>query len=377
MRDHAVRDFEESFRSTGIEFFEKVEPFARLNWYYDPATVDPKSMLVWNSGGIGDNLYMTAVVAAIKKLIPQCQIDVVCQTTHGLWNHNPDIRSVKWEFVPLETLNYYDAYFIVDEDVVKLVGAEQKNCYHKIFEMAGLPYSGEQPKITLSTLDEFQARNIVAGVVPGQHGDMSANYIVLGLHASTHTRDISKEQWVSIAQAIAEYGKEVNGFTIYSLAQNEHGHEIQKALSAVPGHIPIFGARLTIRQIAALIRTAFCVVSVDSMLVHLAAAVKAPCVGIYTTVPARARVATYPPFIAGLWAEQACPWSGCSWKHDGFSVQHADVSLTNLCYTPDRQFCSVGAAIKAGHVLNAMEVVMGAKRDYDQYQIPSLPVFIL
>ena len=195
MRDQNVRDYEESFRSTGLDFFEKVEPFERENWQFSETKVsEPKSLLAWHTGAIGDQIQFTALISAIKNRMPQCQIDVVCQDLHGLWDHNTDVRSVRYEFMPLAALDSYDAYFIVDEDVARLTGAEQQNCYHKIFEMAGLPYEGEQPKIVLSALDELQAFTLASGVSAGRSMEVSANYVVLGLHASRPWRDISANQ---------------------------------------------------------------------------------------------------------------------------------------------------------------------------------------
>jgi ADP-heptose:LPS heptosyltransferase len=369
--EQVVRELRQNEADTGHTLIESLVPFERKNWQFGQ---DATSLLVWNTGGLGDQLYMTALVKTIKKWKPRLAIDYVATNSaeNALWLHNKDIRALRSQFLPLSLIECYDAYFFVDEDIVNLTGIDQPNCYEFIYRMAGFDYYDEQPFIQLSKLDEIRAFTKVVGLKPGDKGHMPANFVVLGLHASARSRNISKEQWVEIAEGLAGLGKDVEGFTIYSLANNEIGYETQLALNAaVPCHLPLY-ANLYIREIAALVRQAMVVISVDSMVVHLAAAVNAPCVAIMTTVPPQARVKSY-PLTAGLWAKGACPFQGCSWKGDTFQTVIGELSVVAPCFTSTRKACSIGAAIKANHVLSAAQWAIEQKQALDDYQLPELP----
>lgn len=376
-----VAELEERYKRNGYEVFELKTPFVEgfdfIQWQYPEA---PRKLLFYVTGRIGDTIMHTAIVHRIKQLFPSCEIDVVTRYD-SIYHHNPDIRTTKIEpfiWTPI-TNEEYDATIFIDDLVANMRNADQPSAFEALHAALNLPFVKHltTPKIHLKRDDEIRATMTLAKI-PDERGEVyeTSLHLVLGLHSSSETRDIPKEKWAEIASYYAKkYGKEIGEhFTIYGISDSAKADYIHDAIFAagVKNYVPVHSL-LDFRALASLIRRAICVISVDTSIVHMAAAVGSPCVALMTTVPPNKRLDCY-PLAVGLWNPSACDFAPCYWKGDEFIKTIANVVEYAPCYTAEKKYCNCGLGFKIGDIDRALEIVTDARWRIDEYNFPKLPV---
>jgi ADP-heptose:LPS heptosyltransferase len=370
---HAIR---EDMKMTGFELVAVQQDFDEIcrekHWRY-PQPAD--SLLVYTTGNIGDHLWTTALVRAIKRRMPEVKIDIASHPgIHAIWSGNKDIRSVRECPVPLDSLRYYDGVIVLDELVANHYELEQPNCYDIIFAHAGIvPDENDVrvPVLRLKHEDEMSAFMTI--FTPDEQGrvEITQGHFVIGLHSSSQVRNLHGTQIVELIRSISQMAP---GMAIYGLSDNDHGARLQERIVSehIPSYVPVH-RRIGIRPIAALCRTAQCVVSPDTMLVHLAASQNAPCVAIMTTVAPEARTSSY-PLCVPIWKQEACKYGVCGYKDSRFHHRVDDVSVMTPCYTPQRFMCDVAQAVTTKDILLAMSTAIRAKHAFDGFEFPELPL---
>lgn len=358
----------EEARVNGVDCFSSIEKIDIPLWQFSPA----KHLLVWNTGKIGDQLWTTAVIRAIKKRMPRVKITVACDLQDGsIYDNNPDIHSVEFLPLPYASLQAYDGHIIYDGLVAYDTSKEQPNCYQALFQAIGLDASPleAKPYLPLKKLDEQYAFSAITPPDKNMKVHITRGHFLLGLHASSDSRNVKPELWVEIVKMIERSFSHLgDGLTIYGLSNNEAGLRIQEEIiaSGVKSYIPLHN-KLRIRHIAALAKFSRLVVSVDSMLLHIAGAYDTPSIGLMTTVPPSRRTSTYQNCV-GIFKQGACQYAPCYWKHDRFAHRLGEVIEIAPCYTHERRYCNQGLAISIHDVTNAADMI-GANVGWDREEL--------
>lgn len=357
----------EQERSSGHQIIESVTDY---NVEFDRGVegmLDPK-ILVYNTGKIGDQLWTSALIREIKRRSPRCSIDVVdTGATDILWQTNSDVRSVRLWPIPFKLLGHYDACLFFDETVANQMDASQKNCYETLFDVAGINVP-QNVRPIVRPLFEHEISIYSQMLGPDENGMVlrTRGHFVVGLHSSSHARNLPDERIIEFVSTLAAQTKN----KIYLLGYGES--KAATVLAQLPNVIIANGA-LNLLQIAALCRYASCVISPDSMLVHMTASQEAPCVALMSTVPPQYRVSTY-PFCVPIYQPRACKFDSCFYKWPDFRYQMGEISETSKCYTPERTTCDIMASVTTPQIFEAINMAIRRKMDRGGYDQSDLPI---
>lgn len=362
------------YDAEGIREFERIagslcmiEDISREQWKEQ----GQGTLLIYNTGAIGDQLMTTFAVRKIKERYPDLDIDVACHRhMANVWAGNDDIRSVK--FIPIinsfaETYGHvlYWDWILRDE--------KEKNCYEVICELIGeefRPEDNPRPFLEVSKYDESLAFSS-CGVKDSETGKLEATrgHIVLGLHSRSKARNLHTMQMVQLVKNLSVWAR---GAIIYGVSDSDFGAEVQTAIMKLdlPNYIPCHNI-LNIRQIAVLCYYAGVVIAPDSMLVHLAASQNAPCVALMSTIEPKLRTSTY-PLCVPVYKPECCPFSSCNWKETEFLFQIGETMKIAPCYSPSRTMCNNMAGIETKDIIEAAEKAAELKMKFDGYKYPFL-----
>ena len=357
-----VEHHREYERTSGYDLLASVEPYTPKTWQGE----NTGSLLVFNDGKIGDQLWTTALVHEIKRLHPRLEIDVVTSGESDLlWYSNKDIRGCRLQPVPIESLASYDYTLFFDEITASQMHEGQPNCYEALFEKAGLRCPPDA-KPYVRPLHDHELSTYMMTIPPNEEGMIPRARFsyVIGLDTSSEVRNLSLEQWMNFVVVLSQNTKS----KIYCLSSTEDGGYIAERLNGIPNVIPAHN-KLNLLQIAALCKYANCVIAPDSMLVHLAASQEVPCVAIMSTVPPKYRISSY-PYCVPIWKYKACQFEECFYKHPKFQFNFGTIAESAKCYTPTRVQCDVMKSVTLEDMFDAVNLAMSKKKDRPQEDLP-------
>jgi ADP-heptose:LPS heptosyltransferase len=355
--EYQLRDYESR---TGYEIIKSLS-YANIEQWKHPKPVE--RLMVFNTASaIGDHLWTTAVIREIKRLHPDTAIDVVAGTSaFPIYENNKDVRSLRSTPFPSYFLDYYDGHLIYDELVASRKDIMQPNAYQILFEQAGLSFTPEKgkPVLVLKKYDQQEAFGRLVRKA-GEEIPFGIGHIVLGLHTSSECRNLPKNYWADI---VGEFIEKTEGKrAIIGLSNNDIGAMIQDSIieRGYQQYIPCHKT-LTVRHIAALCRTALFVLSLDTALVHIAAAFDVPTVAIMSTVPPTQRVSTYSACVP-IWNADACYFAPCFHKRPSFAFHQGELTDIAPCAYPQRTRCDVMGAVTMKQIFEAVRKAINLDR---------------
>lgn len=354
---------------SGFEMIKTEEPI-QSSWTYPRAI---STLLVWNTGRIGDQLWTTAIVRKIKTLLPGVEIDVIAQGREAeVWEKNKDIRNIRFEPVTERLLENYSGTLFYDETISSLRDADQHNCYSILFNEAGLRYEIADciPNFKPTRADEFRAYNRLHASDEGNTMSIGGHFIV-GLHTAVDSRNLLSSQISSIIRGLSNFSKESK---IYGVSSGPNGAVLQEQVMKmnIPQYVEV-NDKLSISELAAIMNRAACVIAPDSMLLHLAAAMGSATVALMSTCSPESRVSTY-PYCVPIWKREACPDAPCFWKQDKLSINFGGTIECTPCYKPNLSLCRVAVAITVTDVLKAVNEATKKKFAGDKYALKELRI---
>lgn len=354
-------NFKEYIKTSGLRL-GIAEPFHYTKW--NGEEVD--TLLIYNTGKLGDQLWTTAVVRAIKQKYPRTQIDVVCDNGGWqVWRGNKDVRGRKLLPLPTKALDGYDGVLIFDDLVSDRHDPEQPNCYDILFDYAGLSRDPLARPYVYPLLDDELSiyRQLFKPDEDGRVRRTRGDYVV-GIHSSGAVRTMTANQTAEVIIALCQ---NTEG-RVWGISNDGFGADVQTNLVklGLPNYVACHD-NLSIPQLAALCHYAACVVSPDSMLVHLAASQGAATVALMSTVPPKYRVATYPNCVP-LW--KPCKYGDCFYKHPTFHYQIGDVSEHAKCDSNSRSKCDV-LTFSTQDIFDAMSTAMNRRGKISMKDLPT------
>lgn len=348
--------------SPAIERFDKMED--EYNKYNGEDLTD-KSLVMWRTGGFGDLLFVSSLVHHLKKKYPASKINVATsQRFHDVWVGNRDIQSMTSPGVlpvPLKFLQQHDYQLKFEGTIEADTDPNQLPAVVRFAQEAGaelstierLPYY--PGAMTHFTTARNALRKHSLNLRPMEYG-------CIQFKSSSIVRDWRYERMVELADKLADkYNMPILmlGNNFYHDLINETGerYKAKYEKDINPLALDLTPNNLRFLYSSALIARAKFVVTIDSALVHVAAATNTPSVSLYGPFPGKIRTVDYPRNITlekpGSCAEFP---NGCL-QHTQSGEQN--VLPVNTHCKENIDFCRMMDAISVDEVMAAIDEADG------------------
>lgn len=258
--------------------------FTEIYTPYFGEALDMKTLFVWREGGVGDLIFIRPILMHLKKLYPTCKIifatkqELHCMTK--LWGDCID----DLEPVPFSCKRTFDKadYHLTFMGVIERIKQAEEIDVHDLFAQ----YSGLDPAdIEWTCPMPTTSKNIWFQTAPPV-------YAVIQPHASSPTRTPHTRTIVAAINAITSHG-----VPCVVADRKQRARQVDDIISLCdhPRLCINFGRfSESIQDVVKLIAGSVLVVAPDSSMVHIAAAQKVACVGIYGPFAAKCRTKHYP-----------------------------------------------------------------------------------
>lgn len=266
-----------------------------------------KRLLVVRQGGFGDLLFISAVIAELKKQHPFLSIDLMCHPQYqGAFHRTAAIdRLIDHRWPSLPTLFEYDYFVFLDGVVECDPDANTVNIYDLFSEKYfGVALSEKAKKPSLAqdpALPSQFFRQIPALRDKTLH-------IGLQLFANSPVRTPSLNFWQRLITGLLRKFPEA---TIILLAEAGRASEAASLAAALNDEcaktrvISAAGVTADVAQLTTLVSMMDAVVAPDSSVIHISAAFHLPAIGVYGPFPSSLRIRSYGHAIA-LDTQAAC-----------------------------------------------------------------------
>lgn len=249
-----------------------------------------KSILIVRTGGFGDLILLTPCLREIKRRWPTCEL-AVCSMEHysAILKNLPFVDAlVTYPLVKAEA-EKYDAWIFLEKAIEQNPRAKEVHMTDLFAEIIGLSdFTDKKPEIQLTDSEKIA----VLEMFPRTDG---LRRICIQLASQSLVRNYHPAGLEAVMSKLHE-----NGWEIFVMGE--------------PGTIKakeddrfrnLTLQRLTLRQSAAVINNADCVLGPDSALIHVAGALGIPAVALYGPFPWKLRTA-YCPTTFAIQAHGAC-----------------------------------------------------------------------
>ena len=263
---------------------------------YTGQPLNGMSLILTRYGGGGDHLFMTAVVAELKRRYPTARITVGgAKPWREVWRGSGLIENYLTYPVPIVEIEKRDYYLTYEgtlegrQELEKVEEPRRENVYDIFFDLAGLGDAPESARVPV--LKTTPAGNAFAKrVLKGRRRPVIAYQWAASVPHRTYPYSLS-------FRLLAELVKLGDVFLL--------GKNLPR-----PEFVPrgAFGLNTPRLEFAfGFLAQADLLVAPDSMFVHAAAALGVPTVALYGPIAAAARVRTYPKCIPVEGAAKCAP----------------------------------------------------------------------
>lgn len=254
-----------------------------------------KRLLVVRQGGFGDLMFISAVIAELKRTHPYLAIDLMCHPQYqGAFHRTTSIDRLvdhRWPSV-LQLFNY--DYFVFLDGVVECdPDAERLNIYDlfasKYFGIT-LPPSARKPALVPDPHSIARLSERIPGLTEGR------TRIGLQPFANSPVRTPSMDFWARTGVAILRKMPEAQLFLLAEEGRSAESQALAAAINAelpAPRALSAAGCTRDVTELTALVSMLDAIVAPDSSVTHLAAAFDVPALGIYGPFPSQLRTRDY------------------------------------------------------------------------------------
>jgi len=392
-----VQAVEDYGAEQGYKPFAEIEELDLPQWHGED--LNGRSVLIVCTGGIGDNLWFTAIAHELKLAYPHVSIYVTACDVNGpaVWQENSDVEPHNGfgYALPTESVKTFDFVIAPGDATSKVRVKEQENCYDALFNSLGLQSETKTPHVELSAQEERAAWEMFSPQTNWNNMPYPSGMSVLQISTSKESRNLPMQTVFDTIRMLLRVNAKK---PVIVLGDGEFGERFVKeianetfaAIPAIPfptrnedyilplyfnvvnygnggvgaiTHKIRFGNDLTahkivqrntmlnLRGVMALIKNAAICVAPDSMLSHLSAAFSVPCVTVFGPFNPAWRTSTYPKQIA-VWRKDLCDVAPCSWHNAGFPVE---------CPSRERGECAVMAGTTISDIENAVTQLIGGE----------------
>ncbi len=283
----------------------------------------PRRIIIDNWVGIGDSVYLYSVAATIKAIWPDVELwGIVTERSDGVWREGDCFDKI------LRIDSSFSKLFPDFLRVLKEVRAFQPDVYlefeHKLmFPALFARWSGAAVTAGFGFRVGFRKHAFSNSIIPDENAHMLVNYsrlagsalsefpqtmslkplqldddeifttkqklnetvesgsdyVVLhpGCGPSARQRQWPPERFAAIADWIVER----YGWTVLVSGATSEKEEAEALAGLIKNKVEVIAGKFTIREMAAVLRGAKCMVSVDTGILHLGVAMQVPAVGLF------------------------------------------------------------------------------------------------
>lgn len=287
--------------------------FPRKYWYNNSKQLPKEGhdkkfkIILVRPSSLGDVLFLTPIVKAIKKKFPNCDIQV--NTIHKqILEENPNIAviaNIKEDF-----LNTDYIYFLSYEFTPHLHPVE---AYARI---VGIEVEDYKPEIYLKEQEVKQAKEFLDAK------NVKRKFIIIHDECIWHTR-----RWGQWAKFIALFMKHHPEYSVLRVGTAKSNNYV--------GVIDIAGDTPLIRHLAAIILHADFCVTIDSGIMHMAVAMNRPAFSIFTIIDPNKR-------LPDRWLDMSSQIRGeyAGYQHRRFIPAETEPTLEFQCISMLQNFVS-------------------------------------
>ena len=256
---------------------------------YKGQNLSNKTLLVWRTGGIGDLLFIQPNLMYLKRKYPTCKIWMACgpqyQSMIENWNCVDKVFDLPFNVCLLREANYH----VMFEGVIERTReAETTNSYllFSRWMKLNLPENELVPKQepTQKSLDYVKK-------VLDDNNWLDKKFIVFQSRSSSPIRNLGINTIKRITNTLTSAG--YNVIFTDSPYQTEFFSTLTSTLENQNKIFSFVPHSKTISDTIALASLADGILSVDSALVHIAASLQKPVLGLYGPFPGEIRMSTY------------------------------------------------------------------------------------
>lgn len=291
----------------------KVRPYDGDKLFSPHIAATGKRLLVMRAGGLGDILFLTPAIHALKTRRPEVEIYASCmgQSPYMLFN-NPEVSGFMPYPIRLDQANDFDGIIAV-EHMIEYSSAARTMHAVDLFAMAfGLELGPDEKQIRyfLSKEEKEGAATFLPKRPRGKFR--------VGVQIASNLPVRTYAQMPNVAKALMARGHQVvvfgaPGQPLIQGAINTHGQD----------------PPLNIRQSSTLIPECDVIIAPDSAITHLAGALDVPCIAIYGSFLAKLRTA-YAQKTKAIQAEGPCAPCFHHGRMSNFPI-HCPSKSANVC----------------------------------------------
>lgn len=325
-----------------------------------------KKLILWRTGGFGDLLFITPIIAWLKYKYPSCKISVATsERFRDVWENNPYLSHIGSCFslpIPLSVVKNND-YVGIFEGTIENFKEKDQYCAVDAFAhnlgIYDMPTEFKKPYYFLTSSEINVTKNKLK-----RKFDLNIykdKYVCFQWKSSSKHRDYPYQQLLAVMDKI----KEKTGYKIVVLTHPSYKQmvDIELAIYNKFGkkeetnlEILNFAGETTYRQSAAVLAHSVGLVGIDSSLTHLAAAFGVPSVSIYGPFKAEWRTLYYKNNIS-LQKQNLCYAAPCSYhtppeRKDGIPLELCAKQGTFKEYSQEK-FCHIMQAVTVKEITDS------------------------
>lgn len=288
------------------------------NKEYKGESLEGKTITMWRTGGAGDLLFLSPSLKKIKEIYPNSTIHLGTSAKYlDLFRYFPYANSKIPLPLPEELIKASDYYCIFEGIIESNKEAEKTNAYDLFSKRLNVFHLlKNEEKIPLMFLGESENEWAKAEL---KQYESSKGFVGIQLSASAILRTYPKIQLGQVCKELAEDGYKV--FFIGSQREAPHIDLLIDTLDNHPNLVNFAKLKTDWQRSAALIKNLNLMITPDSSLAHIAAAVETPILGIYGPFKSEVRFKYYKNAVA-IDANSICPACfahgqlPCRWSKD-------------------------------------------------------------
>lgn len=265
--------------------------------YEYPTDLTNKTLLCWRHGGIGDLMFMMPALRHLKNKFPTCKIHIAMGLKYvDIYRNIPYVDVVSRLPLDVEFLKSADYHLHFEQIIEGSKLAEKVNAYDLFLDRFNIDPkliadTEKIPDVFFTKDEEDKAEEVLE-----KYGFGDDDVIIgMQLAASSPIRTFPTSRLHHVAAALLQ--RKARIILLGSPAQIQIGEAIREAFAEQPelmkGIVNGPETGLSLRESMALVKRCNLVIAPDSAMIHIAAGLRVPIIGLYGPFPSDLRMRYY------------------------------------------------------------------------------------
>jgi ADP-heptose:LPS heptosyltransferase len=269
----------------------RMQPVTEKRAFDEMKDWNGKRILFMRAGGFGDLILLTPILREVARRWPKAIIAVSATERYSQVLQNlPFVHQILPNPIPRESFDSFDAWVMFEKAIEDNALAKKIHMTDLFASITGLTgIKDKKPALELTNRERIW-------VMEGYPRKLGVRRIAIQVGASAICRVYPHDR---LSEVATELNKK--GWEIFLLGDKNDECKVEER-GGLRNLVP---HGLTFRQSAAVVNNCDCVLASDSALIHVAAALGVPAVGLYGPFPSKLRTA-YSPTVTALQGKGQC-----------------------------------------------------------------------